>query len=185
MARIEIKKKNLEELTAGALETEGSIEVRLRDDESRNWVFVADDAELPEGGAVVVTLKRLPEAAQLNRFEGLGVRVAAGEDIRLAKPYLGQIGIVELEFPKFRDGRNYSSARILREQLGYTGEIKAVGDVLADQLFFMIRCGIDCLALHPSVKEETARRALDRYKFVYQQASDDRQPVWALRTQGA
>ena len=61
------------------------------------------------------------------------------------------------------------------------GEIRAIGDVLADQLFFMIRVGIDCLALHPSVQEETARRALDRFAFVYQQSSDDRRPVWTLR----
>lgn len=181
MARIEIKRQVLHETTAGVLEVEGQLEIRLREDAAKDWTFVADDADLPEGGAVVVSLKRLPEVAGDARFAALGVRVQAGEDVREIAPYLAKIGIVELEFPKFRDGRNYSSAAILRQQMGYTGEIRAIGDVLADQLFFMVRCGIDCLALHPSVKEETARRALDRYEFVYQQSSDDRRPIWTLR----
>jgi len=181
MARIEIKRQVQHETTAGVLEVEGQLEIRLREDESRNWTQISDDAELPEGGAVVVNLKRLAEVAEDPRFEAIGVRVAAGEDVRQIAPHLPRIRLVELEFPKFRDGRNYSSASILRQQMKYAGEIKAVGDVLADQLFFMARCGIDCLALHPSVREETARRSLDRYKFVYQQASDGRRPIWSLR----
>jgi uncharacterized protein (DUF934 family) len=56
-----------------------------------------------------------------------------------------------------------------------------VGDVLADQLFFMLRCGIDTLELHPDVKPETAQQALERFAHVYQSASDARKPVWALR----
>ena len=181
MARIEIKRQVLHETTAGVLEVEGQLEIRLRDDDSLEWTSVTDDAELPEGGNVVASLKRLPEVAEDPRFDALGVRVQAGEDVRQIAPYLPRIRLVELEFPKFRDGRNYSSASILRQQMKYTGEIKAVGDVLADQLFFMVRCGIDCLALHPSVKEETARRSLERYQFVYQQASDGRRPIWSLR----
>lgn len=181
MARIEIKRKSLEEATAGVLEVEGQLEIRLRDDEPREWTFVADDAELPAEGNVVVSLKRLAQVADDTRYGNVGVRLQAGEDVREIAPHLARIGIVELEFPKFRDGRNYSSAAILRQQMGYSGEIRAIGDVLADQLFFMIRVGIDCMALHPSVKEETARRALDRFAFVYQQSSDDRRPVWTLR----
>jgi len=181
MARIEIKRQVQHETTAGVLEVEGQLEIRLRDDEALTWSLVADDAPLPEGGNVVVSLSRLPEAAADPRVAHLGVRVQAGEDVRKLAPYLSRIRLVELEFPKFRDGRNYSSASILRQQLKYTGEIKAVGDVLADQLFFMVRCGIDCLVLHPSVREETARRALERYPYVYQQASDGRRPIWSLR----
>ena len=181
MARIEIKRKSLEEATAGVLEVEGQLEIRLRDDEPREWTFVADDAELPAEGNVVVSLKRLAQVADDTRYGNVGVRLQAGEDVREIAPHLPRIGIVELEFPKFRDGRNYSSAAILRQQMGYTGEIRAIGDVLADQLFFMIRVGIDCMALHPSVKEETARKSLERFNFVYQQSSDDRRPVWTLR----
>lgn len=181
MARIEIKRQVQHETTAGVLEIEGQLEIRLREEAPLAWTSVPDGADLPDGGNVVVSLGRLPEVADDPRFGALGVRIQAGEDVRKIAPFLSRIRLVELEFPKFRDGRNYSSASILRQQMKYTGEIRAVGDVLADQLFFMVRCGIDSLVLHPSVREETARRALERYPFVYQQASDGRRPIWSLR----
>jgi uncharacterized protein (DUF934 family) len=146
----------------------------------RNWVFAGEDA-LPDGGAVVVPLSRLAEVLAKNNLEAIGVRILPGEDVRLLKDHLAHFALIELTFPAYRDGRNYSSARILRDQLGYNGEIKAIGDVLVDQLHFMRRCGIDTLELHPSVKVETAKRALDRFVDVYQAASDGRTAVWQKR----
>lgn len=182
MARVEIKRKSAEEATAsGTIETGDRIQIRMRDDADRAWRYIADEDALPTQGAIIVSLARLPDAINQTGFEALGVRLSPGEDARKLKPFLGQIGMIELAFPSFRDGRNYSSARILREDLRYTGELKAVGDVLADQLHFMVRCGIDCLELHPGVQLETAERALARYKHVYQKASDGRRRVADIR----
>jgi uncharacterized protein (DUF934 family) len=90
------------------------------------------------------------------------------------------VKLVEIDFPRFRDGRGYSSARILREA-GYTGEIKATGDVLIDELLFMRRCGFDSFAPDAPIAPEAAERALNSYPFVYQHAADDAVPVWKLR----
>ena len=73
------------------------------------------------------------------------VRVEPGDDARDLIPFLEQLRLVEVDFPSFMDGRGYSAARILREA-GYTGELRAVGDVLVDQLFDMRRCGFDAFA---------------------------------------
>src|SRR3546814_11228445 len=80
----------------------------------------------------------------------------------------------------FGDGRGYSVARILREA-GYTGELRAVGDVLVDQLFYMRRCGFDSFAPNAPLDANVVEASLQRYSLVYQKAADGRQPVWALR----
>jgi uncharacterized protein (DUF934 family) len=154
--------------------------LRFSEHAQHDWVFVGDDA-LPESGAIIVPLARLADVPMVHNFEAIGVRILPGEDVRLLKDHLARFALVELAFPAYRDGRNYSSARILRDQLGFAGEIKAIGDVLVDQLHFMRRCGIDTLELHPSVNVETAKRALDRFKDVYQAASDGRTAVWQKR----
>jgi uncharacterized protein (DUF934 family) len=145
-----------------------------------DWIFT-ETAALPETGAVVVTLAHLADALTKNSLSAVGVRILPGDDVRLLAEHLPRLALVELAFPAYRDGRNYSSARILRDQLHYTGEIKAIGDVLVDQLHFMRRCGIDTLELHPSVQVETAKRALARFNYVYQAASDGRTAVWQKR----
>ncbi len=163
------------------LETDGGrVTLRFGAHELRDWLFV-DGETLPESGAVVVPLARVTEALGKNSLAAVGVRIMPGEDVRQLKDILPRLAMVELAFPAYRDGRNYSSARILRDQLGYTGEIKAIGDVLVDQLHFMRRCGIDTLELHPSVQIETAKRALARFEHVYQAASDARTAVWQKR----
>ncbi len=148
---------------------------------AHQWQFVGDEP-LPESGAIIVPLSRINEVLGKNSLQAIAVRVLPGEDVRLLKDVVPQLAMVELAFPTYRDGRNYSSARILRDQLGYTGEIKAIGDVLVDQLHFMQRCGIDTLELHPSVHIDTAKRALARFQDVYQTASDGRTAVWQKRT---
>jgi len=108
------------------------------------------------------------------------VRIEGGDDVRRLGPALDRLKLVEVDFPRFRDGRGYSSARILRE-MGYQGELKAVGDVLVDQLLFMRRCGFDSFGPDHAIDLDVAKRALTEYDFVYQQAADGRVPVWKLR----
>jgi phosphoadenosine phosphosulfate reductase len=114
------------------------------------WVRFAPDADLPAGKPLLV-----PHAvfsSDVEKFlahDGpLGVEVAAGETARALEPYLWRLALIALVFPKFHDGRNYSAARLLRERCGYKGELRAVGDVLADQIPLMRRCGILSYEVH-------------------------------------
>jgi uncharacterized protein (DUF934 family) len=85
-----------------------------------------------------------------------------------------------VNFPAFTDGRGLSAARTLREA-GYTGELRAVGDVLIDQLSNMRRCGFDSFAPSKRLDEADAEAAFNRWPQVYQPAADGRVPIWALR----
>jgi uncharacterized protein (DUF934 family) len=108
------------------------------------------------------------------------VRVEPGDDIRALIPHLDRLALIEVSFPGFRDGRGYSSARIVREA-GYKGELRASGDVLVDQLAHMKRCGFDSFAPEKPIDPDTAKAALERYPNAYQFAADDRVAIWKLR----
>ena len=108
------------------------------------------------------------------------VRIEPGEDARELVPHLGRLKLVEIAFPKFRDGRGYSSAAVLR-QAGFTGEIRAAGDVLVDQIGFMRRVGFDSFAPNKPLDPKVVKATLDRYPYVYMKAADGKLPVWALR----
>ena len=118
--------------------------------------------------------------AFLEQPDATAVRVEAGEDARKLIPHLGRLQLVEISFPRFRDGRGFSSARILREA-GYTGELRAEGDVLVDLLFFMRRCGFDSFVSQHSLNPADVDAALNRYTHVYQDATDAAVPIWKLR----
>ncbi|MDB5690734.1 MAG: hypothetical protein JWL91_2610 [Sphingomonas bacterium] len=123
-------------------------------------------------------------AVTLDSFVGqtnaTAVRLESDEDARALLPQLGQLALIEIGFPKFRDGRGYSAARILREA-GYEGELRAAGDVLVDQIPLMRRCGFDSFAPETAIDQAVLDRALSRYDNVYQKAADARSPVWAKR----
>lgn len=108
------------------------------------------------------------------------VRIEPGEDARALIPHFGHLKLVEIAFPKYRDGRGYSAAAVLR-QAGFTGEIRAAGDVLVDQLGFMRRVGFDSFAPDAPLNPKVVQATLDRYPYVYMKAADGRPPVWALR----
>jgi uncharacterized protein (DUF934 family) len=118
--------------------------------------------------------------AFLDQPDATSVRIEAGDDVRLLIPALDRVRLVEIDFPRFRDGRGFSSARILREA-GYAGEIKATGDVLLDLLWFMRRCGFDSFAPDAPIDPAEAETALNRYPHVYQHAADEAVPIWKLR----
>ncbi|MEI9850842.1 MAG: DUF934 domain-containing protein, partial [Sphingomonas sp.] len=116
----------------------------------------------------------------LGQSNATAVRIEAGDDARVLLPHLDRIALVEVSFPKFRDGRGYSSARILREA-GYSGELRAQGDVLVDQIPLLRRCGFDSFAPEAPVDEAVLAAALARYAHHYQAAADPAVPVWKLR----
>jgi uncharacterized protein (DUF934 family) len=89
--------------------------------------------------------------------------------------------VVALEFPKYRDGRAYTSARLLRERFHYKGEVRAVGDVLREQAGFMVRCGFDAFEPADGSTVEVWERATHRFRHVYQRASDGRPAAFEAR----
>jgi uncharacterized protein (DUF934 family) len=108
------------------------------------------------------------------------VRLESGDDARALIPFLDRLSLVEVSFPVYRDGRGYSSARVLREA-GYVGELRAAGDVLVDQVAFMRRCGFDSFAPEAPIDPAVLKASLDRYEYHYQPAADAAVPVWKLR----
>lgn len=118
--------------------------------------------------------------AFLDQPEADSVRIEAGEDVTQLFPYLDRVRLVEVDFPRFRDGRGFSTARMLREE-GYTGEIKATGDVLVDLVWFMRRCGFDSFAPDVPFDPVALEASLARYPYVYQDAVDGAVPIWKLR----
>lgn len=118
--------------------------------------------------------------AFLDQSNATAVRLEPDDDARALIPFLDRLTLIEVAFPKYRDGRGYSSARILREA-GYDGELRAQGDVLVDQIAFMRRCGFDSFAPEASLNPEAVARALSTYDHAYQNAADTVVPVWKLR----
>lgn len=118
--------------------------------------------------------------AFLDQSNATAVRLEPGEDARALIPHLDRLSLIEIAFPSFRDGRGYSAARILREA-GYTGSLRAEGDVLVDQIAFMKRCGFDSFAPAKPLNEAAVADSLARYDHVYQRAADAAVPVWKLR----
>jgi len=110
-----------------------------------DWTFVADGAPAPAEGLIVVSLKRwLAEGdALLARLAPVGVAVEAGADAQAHLADLAGRPLVALAFAKFADGRAFSYARMLRDRYGFEGELRAIGDVLIDEIPFMLRCGFD------------------------------------------
>ncbi len=137
-----------------------------------NPLFLRSDAPVT---APVATL-----AEFLERSNATAVRLEPADDARSLLPHLERLALVEVAFPAFRDGRGYSSARILREA-GYAGELRAEGDVLVDQLPLMRRCGFDSFAPRVPLDPVVAGRVLGRLTEAYQAAADAIVPVWKLR----
>lgn len=108
------------------------------------------------------------------------VRLEPGDEARDLIPHLERLRLVEINFPSFGDGRGYTAARVLREA-GYTGELRAVGDVLVDQIAFMRRCGFDAFAPDVPLDLADAEAAFARYADVYQPAADSRTAIWQKR----
>ena len=137
------------------------VQFRFRDDEVADHAQVTVDSFLEQTNAVAV-------------------RIEPGDDARALLPFLDRLQLVEVNFPVFGDGRGYSSARVLREA-GFTGELRAVGDIGIDQLAYLRRCGFDAFAPDSKLDDADAQTAFSRWEEVYQHAADARRPIPELR----
>lgn len=148
------------------------------------FVSVADDAPLPAAGTpVLVTLARwqAERDALIARGDAIGVQVPGTTAAAQLAADLGHWALVAIEFPVFKDGRGYTLARLLRERFAYPGELRAVGDVLRDQLFFLSRAGFDAFALRADQDFDEALTAFDDFTVRYQPAADEPLPLYRRR----
>ncbi|MCJ1962401.1 MULTISPECIES: DUF934 domain-containing protein [Novosphingobium] len=138
------------------------VQFRFRDDEAVNDPAVTVSAFTEQSNATAV-------------------RIEPSDDARDLLPSLDRLALVEVAFPAWTDGRGYSSARILREA-GYTGELRATGDLVIDMLHHMRRCGFDAFAPEKPLNTSDAEAAFARWENVYQATVvDGRAPIWAKR----
>jgi uncharacterized protein (DUF934 family) len=115
------------------------------------------------------------------RDGGLGVWLDAGEEIEEIADHLNNFQVIALNFPAFTDGRHCSTAYLLRTRYDFKGEVRAIGDVLRDQLFALRRCGFDAFALREDKDPEDALKAFEEFSEVYQASSDQPQPLFRRR----
>ena len=139
-------------------------------------VHVADDAEIPGDGAILITAARFLEDAEgLSRRVGrTGVIWPNNRDVDDLVPYLDRLAVIALVFPTFRDGRAYSQARLLRERYGFKGELRATGQVLRDQFVFMLRAGFDAFEVKKDSDAAAFAATTKRYSVFYQPTGDGR-----------
>jgi uncharacterized protein (DUF934 family) len=146
------------------------------------FVRVADDAEIPASGPVLLPAERfLGDAEALAARGDVGVIWPNNRDIAELAPYLARLAAVALVFPAFKDGRAYSQARILREQLKYRGELRATGQVLRDQFLFMQRAGFNSFEVKKDADAVAFAETLKRYSVFYQPTGDGRITVLKQR----
>jgi uncharacterized protein (DUF934 family) len=140
------------------------------------FVRVADDAEIPADGAVLISAARfLDDPETLSRRLGkLGAIWPNNRDVDDLVPYLDRLAVVALLFPTFRDGRAYSQARLLRERHHYRGELRATGQILRDQFVFMLRAGFDAFEVKKDSDAEAYLNTVKRYSVFYQPTGDGR-----------
>ncbi len=143
------------------------------------WDLVDESATIPAAGDVIVSVARWNSDYEVlsQRAGQVGVVLRSDEDPGDITRHQ-ELPLIAIDFPKFSDGRGYSHARLLRERFGYKGELRAVGNVLRDQLFYMLRCGIDSFALQAGKDIEGALAAFDEFSVTYQAAVDDKLPLY-------
>jgi uncharacterized protein (DUF934 family) len=146
---------------------------RITDDA---FVHVADDAEIPADGAILISSARFLENAEAlsQRAGPTGVIWPNSRDVDDLVPWLDRLAVVALVFPTFRDGRAYSQARLLRERFNYRGELRAIGQVLRDQFLFMLRAGFDAFEVKKPADAEAFANTVKRYSVFYQPTGDGR-----------
>lgn len=152
---------------------------KLADD---NWTLLAEGADATLGD-VIVTLEQWQSGGERLRGHNgrLGLRLKSDQSPAQVAEDLAHFDLVALEFPRFGDGRAYSYARLLRERYGFKGELRAVGNVLRDQLLFMLRCGFDAFEIGNPGAVEAWRDAVAEIDLFYQPTGSSGPTLGALR----
>lgn len=133
------------------------------------WTFVDNDSPFSDGNISVTLNRWLSDKALLQqRSGGVGVRLASNDELGQLAADLSSIALIELDFSVFTDGRSFSQARLLRDQHGYQGEIRAVGKFMSDQVFYLSRVGVNAFEFAQAKEAELALAALNDFSVRYQ-----------------
>lgn len=161
--------------------------IRLHGDGPRivedNWTVVRGepDPAQPIGAKAVLSLPAFLALDEARAAEVRAVWIAPEDDFEPAVARLRTMDMIAVDFPVFRDGRGYSIANLLRIRYGWTGELRAIGDVLRDQLNYMRRCGFDAFAVRADKNIEDALKSFNFYTVTYQAGVDDPLPLFRRR----
>ncbi|MDO6442420.1 MULTISPECIES: DUF934 domain-containing protein [unclassified Marinobacter] len=151
------------------------------------WVVVprseaGDALDIPDNKSALIPAEVWLEGRQ--HFAGrddIGVWFDSHDEPEILADYVHELPLIAVNFPKFSDGRGYSIGRLLRERFGYKNELRAIGDVLLDQLQFMKRCGFDTYELRPDKDIRKAAQSLNFFSQGYQAATDTDLPLFRRR----
>ena len=153
---------------------------RLIDD---SWTLLTEDSEsLPSGDILLSYSQWQTFSDQLDSHDGsVGVIIEGNADIEdIIEPLL-KLPLIAINFPKFVDGRAFSSARLIRERYEYTGEIRAVGGFIRDQLYYLSRCGFNAFKFDDSVDLTESAKSLQDFSEAYQVSVDQESPLFRRR----
>jgi len=146
------------------------------------WTYIPDDEPPTTESHIVLDLERFLSERQQQDISNraLAVRLAPADDPERLRPYLDELDLIEVDFPKYADGRGFSHAQLLRRRYGYRGELRAVGEVLRDQILYMHRSGFDTFSTTRADLSDVMA-ALDEFSLSYQKAADTRETVFGIR----
>lgn len=139
----------------------------------------AENFAVPAGKTIVPLKVWQAQRDTLSQRSDVGVWIASDERPEVLKDEVNKLPVIAVDFPKFADGRGYSIAYNLRARLGFTGELRAIGDVLRDQLFYMQRVGFNAFATRPDRNIHDALKGLTDFSEPYQAALDVKAPLFA------
>ncbi|MBD9481785.1 DUF934 domain-containing protein [Pseudomonas sp. PDM14] len=156
--------------------------IRLHDGQAQlvendPWQLLRDDEPAPAGAALIVPLAQW----LLQRDPAQGLWLAPDDDAESLAELLPHLPLIAVDFPSFRDGRGYSQAYVLRTRLGWSGELRAVGDVLRDQLSHMRQCGFDAFAVRADKSVEDALKGLAGMSVLYSRSVIEPRPLFRRR----
>ena len=151
-----------------------------------DWVVVprpadGESLDVPEQPALIPADLWLAGKEHFEARDDIGVWLDSHDEPEILAGVVNELPVIAGNFPKFSDGRGYSIARLLRERLSYRNELRAVGDVLLDQLQFMKRCGFDTYVLRADKDINKAARCLNFFTQGYQAATDTDEPLFRRR----
>lgn len=149
---------------------------------TNNWVIHLDDAAaLPGADNIIVPVNFWLNNKSDLKGRNIGLCIFGDTDLTAIADEIHNFDLIAIHFPAFTDGRGFSQARLIAERFAYQGEIRAIGDVLIDQLHFMKRCGINTFLLSDGIDPEKALSHLHTFSHPYQLATDIKTPLFLRR----
>ncbi|SEE11784.1 DUF934 domain-containing protein [Pseudomonas anguilliseptica] len=158
--------------------------------ENDPWCLLADNLAAHSATPLILPLstwfERQDESVlRGERFSLEGVCLAPDDDVESLQTHLPIVPLIAIDFPSFRDGRGYSQAYLLRTRLSWQGELRAVGDVLRDQLSHMRQCGFDAFAVRKDKSVEEALKGLAGMSVLYGRSAIEPRPLFRRRAEGS